>query len=465
MTAKSILQSLTCAGIGLLMSLTATAQELKETEKPLLTLACISDIHTERELITDINNAKHPTDPDGNSKLHIGSNGYFSGGTASNIYIYTAETNENKLTGTRTGELEAGRSYIIVSKNGSNYYALSNQTYNSGTSQRMDRIQVTLSSDLETFTLATANNAIEWVFEEVETEENPVDQQTKWWITSYENQSYLGFNSYNLGLSATANMTEIEWLNAATGSCALKVQGGGLEANGNYVISSSNGNFSANNTAQPTYLYKVVQMNNDGIVCQKALVPESGATYVIVAQNAKDGSKYYALTNQEVTVGSGHRMSGILVNPTNDQLTLSTSQTQLLWTFSIPTINLADNSFFSAFMGSMRYYYNTIDPGDMPVETPNIVQALLVYVYKDRVELHMKNYNKYGTINGITVNRYLVPYISYREVADPEAANINTVELKDYYLESQGTYDLLGRSSTLDTKGIKIMNGEKVLIK
>ena len=49
------LQVLVMLGICLMKSESVQAQALVE-EKPLLTLACISDIHTERGLITDINN-------------------------------------------------------------------------------------------------------------------------------------------------------------------------------------------------------------------------------------------------------------------------------------------------------------------------------------------------------------------------------------------------------------------------
>ena len=115
-------------------------------------------------------------------------------------------------------------------------------------------------------------------------------------------------------------------------------------------------------------------------------------------------------------------------------------------------------------MGSMRYYYNTIDPGDMPVETPNIVQALMVYVYPDRVELHMKNYNRSGTINGITVNKELAPYISYRKVDVP--TGIQGVQLKDAYIERAQAYDLTGRQVSYPTsKGLYIVNGKKVLVR
>jgi hypothetical protein len=111
-------------------------------------------------------------------------------------------------------------------------------------------------------------------------------------------------------------------------------------------------------------------------------------------------------------------------------------------------------------MGSMRYYYNTIDPGDMPVETPNIVQALMVYVYKDRVELHMKNYNKSGTINGITVNKQLAPYISYREVKVP--TGVKGVQLKDAHVEKVEAFDLTGRKvNSMKQKGIYVVRSPK----
>ena len=41
---------------------------------------------------------------------------------------------------------------------------------------------------------------------------------------------------------------------------------------------------------------------------------------------------------------------------------------------------------------------------------------MIVYVYADRVELTMKNYGESGTINGITINKDLVPYVTYRTV-------------------------------------------------
>jgi hypothetical protein len=259
-------------------------------------------------------------------------------------------------------------------------------------------------------------------------------------------------------------LVTVEELDATKGAYALKVSSSGSEANGNYVISSSSGRFSANANKYPTYFYKVTKNDATGIEAEKTTQQQIGDSYLIVAENAKDQSLLYALTNEGYPTTNSNRLIGLSVTDQNGKISIAASQQKALWQLEEAVIEEAAPSFFSAFMGSMRYYYNTIDPGDMPVETPNIVQALMVYVYQDRVELHMKNYNKSGTINGITVNKYLVPFVSYREVKDPQTA-INEVEMKDCYIEPIGTHDLSGRSLPSPQRGINIINGKKTLVK
>jgi len=406
--------------------------------------------------------AKHPTDPNGNSKLHIGSNGYFSGGTASAIYIYELETADNSLSGKRVETLEAGKVYAIVAKYNSNYYALSNKTYNSGSSQRMDRIQVTLSADLETMALTPANDAIKWSFDEI-VDSQPATETT-WTVCNASSGKYLGFNSANISVIDAVNASTFDLKNESTHEWSISVSGSGSEANGNYLYSGSSGRFSANSNPCPSYLYHVTQMDDTNIQAELASEIIAGEKYVIVVQNYKDNSQYYAVTDE---VYNGNRLVGLLVNPSNGTLTLTASQANAVWIIDEMTEDNSNGSFFSAFMGSMRYYYNTIDPGDMPVETPNIVQALMVYVYADRVELHMKNYNKYGTINGITVNQYLVPFISYRKVDDPFPTHIKETsnELEDYYIENYKAFDISGREVVNPSQGFYIINGKKVFVK
>lgn len=98
---------------------------------------------------------------------------------------------------------------------------------------------------------------------------------------------------------------------------------------------------------------------------------------------------------------------------------------------AMPSDNSADTlhvtpSFFSIFMGSMRYYNNSIDKSydeKTQIHEPRIAQALMIYVYSDRIEFCMKNYGETGTLESdtpgkgpITIQSTLVPYTVFRNV-------------------------------------------------
>ena len=404
------------------------------------------------------------TNPSGgspNNYIHIGSSGYYSVGDATELYIYEVDPSGDGTTGTLASFPEPEHSYIIVGEKSGKWYAISNSLYNAGGSgQRMQRVEVTRSSNGSTVTLTAANPAIVWQVL-TPTTTTPTEEISKWCVFNEASGLYLGFNSVNISAVSQAAAVTFTPMSATPNEFAVSVSGSGSEANGNYLYSGSSGRFSANTNYCPSYLYHVTQMDESGIKAEITSEIIEGEQYVIVVRNNNDQSKYYAVTSE---IYNGNRLVGLLVTRNGNEITLSATATKAVWTIAKYSAELGTPSFFSAFMGSMRYYYNTIDPGDMPVETPNIVQALMVYVYKDRVELHMKNYNKSGTINGITVNKYLVPYISYREVKDPATA-INTVELKDYYAEPVRTFDLNGRAQTSPQRGINIMGNRKVLVK
>ena len=293
-------------------------------------------------------------------------------------------------------------------------------------------------------------------------EQQVVKKDKRWYVRSVASGQYLGFNPRNLGMVDDNTLVTVEELDATKKAYALKVSGSGSEANGNYVISSSSGRFSANANKYPTYFYKVTKNDATGIEAEKTTQQQIGDSYLIVAENAKDQSLLYALTNEGYPTTNSNRLIGLSVTDQNGKISIAASQQKALWQLEEAVIEEAAPSFFSAFMGSMRYYYNTIDPGDMPVETPNIVQALMVYVYQDRVELHMKNYNKSGTINGITVNKKLAPYISYRTVKVP-TGGVQGVQLKDKHIEYIDAYDLLGRKvGDIKSKGIYISKNKKL---
>lgn len=286
----------------------------------------------------------------------------------------------------------------------------------------------------------------------------------EWYFRNEASQEYLGFNPRNLGMVADPVTVSIEVTNATQSAFAVKVSGSGSEANGNYIISSSSGRFSANASNYPTYFFKVTKREDGHVEAVKVSEVKEGETYVIVAENAKDRSLLYAITSEGYPASESNRLVGLQVTVQDDKILLDASATKALWTIEpAAPKDPSAGSFFSAYMGSMRYYYNTIDPGGMPVETPNIVQALMIYVYADRVELRMKNYNRSGTINGITVNKELAPYISYRKVNVP--TSVRGVGLKDAHVEYLDAYDLMGRRvGCLSHKGLYIVNGKKILV-
>ncbi|MBQ8676070.1 MAG: metallophosphoesterase [Bacteroidaceae bacterium] len=408
------------------------------------------------------------TNPSGGSQynyIHIGSNGYYSVGDATSLYAYEVAPESDGTSATLASELKPGHSYMIIGEKNGKWYAISNSLYNAGGSgQRMQRAEVTRSADGLTISITTANPAIVWKVIAATT--TPTDEETHTWsVCNVTSGKYLGFNTINI--SAVDVVTSVSFTpnSALSGAWSVSVSGSGSEANGNFLYSGSSGRFSANANPCPALFYRVTKMDDSGITGELATEVTDGEKYIIAVRNNNDQSKYYALTDE---VYNGNRLVGLLVNIDGTSVSLSATATNAVWTIGKYTPNPSDQgtpSFFSAFMGSMRYYYNTIDPGDMPTETPNIVQALMVYVYKDRVELHMKNYNKSGTINGITVNKYLVPYISYREVQDPASTEINSVRLDDCYIESYDAYDLTGRKISKPASGLYIVNGKKVWVK
>lgn len=354
---------------------------------------------------------KFKEDSNGES-LHIGSSGRYSKGSASNLYIYELTTSTK---GTLISAPEVDKQYAVVAEYSGSYYALTDELYSGGSSsQRMVGTKVTLSSDKKTLTLGSANDKLAWTI----LSPAPAQEHHEVNICNVGNGKYLGFNQWNLSTQETVNECSIITTDAATSQFALYVNGSASDANGHYAISSSNGRFSANSNQYPTFFYRVAETSGGNVRAVKCSDPHEPGQYVIVAQNAKDATAYYAITSTDYSTGSSYRLEGLKVTDEGGTITIPATSTAALWNITATTSpEQGTASFFSAFMGSMRHYYNTIDEGDMPTETPNIVQAMIVYIYSDRVEMHLKNFNKTGTINGITVNPYLKPYISYREVA------------------------------------------------
>lgn len=84
---------------------------------------------------------------------------------------------------------------------------------------------------------------------------------------------------------------------------------------------------------------------------------------------------------------------------------------------------IPEPSFITSFIGSMDYWNNTPNGNNQNKSKANadtdVYQALMIYVYADRIVLQMKNFGNsgdFGSYTKITVNKELTPYTIIRDV-------------------------------------------------
>ena len=358
--------------------------------------------------------------------VHIGTNARFSGGDPSNIYLYEVTAAADGIQASRASRPEDGKTYLMVTQYNGSWYALSGEFYGAASEeQRLVGTRVTMATNKLTLTVA-ANKLLEWTFESAA---KVPASTTRWYVQNNKNQRYLGLNNVNLATVDYENLVTFDLQSELTKQYTIAVSGSGSEAAGSYIVSSTDGRFSCSTERNPTWVYRVDDTSTNRITASRVTELHDGDQVIFVAQNQKNTSELYALTNAEYAASaSSCRLNGLKITDKEGTITVAKSRTDLIWT--LHAVPEAEPSFVSAFMGSMRYYFNTIDPGDMPIEAPNIVQALMVYVYPDRVEMRMKNYNRTGVINNVKVNAQLAPYTLYRKVEVKESTTDEQARLQ-----------------------------------
>ena len=358
--------------------------------------------------------------------VHIGTNARFSGGDPSNIYLYEVTADADGIQASRASRPEDGKTYLMVTQYNGSWYALSGDFYGAASEeQRLVGTRVTMATNKLTLSVA-ANKLLEWTFESAA--QVPAST-TRWYVQNNKNQRYLGLNNVNLSTVDYENLVTFDLQSELTKQYTIAVSGSGSEAAGSYIVSSTDGRFSCSTERNPTWVYRVDDTSTSRITASRVTELHDGDQVIFVAQNQKNTSELYALTNAEYAASaSSCRLNGLKITDKEGTITVAKSRTDLIWT--LHAVPEAEPSFVSAFMGSMRYYFNTIDPGDMPIETPNIVQALMVYVYPDRVEMRMKNYNRTGVINNVKVNAQLAPYTLFRKVEVKESTTDEQARLQ-----------------------------------
>lgn len=382
--------------------------------------------------------------------LHIGSGGRYSGGTASSILLYRVDnTSGSTYTGTRATTFDLDAKYMLVAVYSSRYYALSNQLYNAnmGDDQRMQSTQVTVSGTTAT---VAANENLLWSFR------SPLDPTEltsgTYALLNEGNGEYLNLDANNLCTSASPM------------ACTFSYNSGfSIALPERYLHIGSGGRFSRGDQ-QYFELYRVEDIEASTMTATLATNFKVGEHYLIVGTYG--GSKY-ALNNTLYNAGAGddQRLTSVSVTATSGTITFA-SNPNIIWTIEeMPPAVEGTPSFLSAFMGSMRYYNNSIE-GDVSVSNSKIVQALMIYVYEDRIVMKMKNYGDSGTFSGITVNSDLVAYNIDRTVEHSTIdTGIDTNILRPSTDENTVIYDLQGRRVKELRQGVYIINNQKVLVK
>lgn len=214
-----------------------------------------------------------------------------------------------------------------------------------------------------------------------------------------------------------------------------------------YNLSAGSG-FSAKDRTSSTseqensYFYCVDDINATTITATKASALEIGKYYVIT--NTYQNNIYVLSGNLQSKAGSDktNRISNGSATINGNTLTMNNAngaartyiykmegevETTPTAGGSTTQSSSVDGSFVTLFMGSMRYYDNIFEgKWDTSNDTVSakVAQALMIYVYNDRIEMRLKNYGKSGTFTGgkgfegqsVTINEELTPYTIFRTV-------------------------------------------------
>lgn len=391
---------------------------------------------------------------------HLGSTAHFTGNTAisdySTPYIYHVQAPKagEKVKAQRVSsllELKNGEYYAFVgyAKKDSKWYLMTSENIFNNYNGLAATLLSAEAPGEEIEVEVTAEHAPVWKFV-VEGGEQPGDEPGdtpepagEYTLQNKANDGYLCFGAFNTETQQTPARVVVT-PSTTDGAFYIKLN------NNQYLHCGSAGYFSGNDAVQDMWFY-----NPDGTL---AKTPELGKEYYIVGMQ---GTKYYALHNEVLRPGTGNqRLLSTQVTIEEGKITAFPEGDKHLWKFD--EMPQGQPSFLSAFMGSMRYYSNSIE-GDVSVSNSKIVQALMVYIHPDRIVLKMKNYGSSGNFGGIKIEKELAGYTIFREVENANGSIVGVNNTTGEVIGSPVAYDLSGRRVSNVSKGVYIIGGKKIL--
>ena len=292
-------------------------------------------------------------------------------------------------------------------------------------------------------------------------------------LQNVANSKYLGRDATDINLFTTPQEISVTSIGDNLFKTLMTYDGAqyNLSCGGSGYFSAKD-RTSSTSTQENGYWYLVDDINAATVTGTRVSTLEKGKNYIIV----QNYNGYFALGNALATGTSSQRVASYsLGNSVDNTITIDNSNKAAqayIYTYKDETITEQtggestgtsvtpepDNaSFITLFMGSMRYYNNKIDGGYTSGYSGNdtvaskVIQALIVYVYEDRIELRMKNYGEFGTFTStssssswyggstsagsVTVNENLTPYTIFRTVVP------TTGEVDDDDPDDPGTDD------------------------
>ncbi len=313
---------------------------------------------------------------EGRESVHYSTNtGTFSHGSASSVELYEKREIGDSVTYQRVESVKDGGEYVIVAAGNR---ALTNKI-SPANSLRMAAMDVVVKSsdDIAPPALGTFK----------------VDKSKSGYRFASENGDLLGYdgNLYSQPQSDYADASQVIWtVSGGDTSGSFKLYN---ESKKEYLHYGSSGWSIGRATDTLIYKHTLGEWNpissldelNTG---DTVMLTESSGTYALTS-NKGGGSGYDRRLTPGLVSGSVTTIESVPASEEPGE--------------EAPPA--ADPGFVTSFVGSMRYYNTGID-GFAGPNNSSVVQALMIYVYSDRVVLQMKNY---GTKNG--GSEEIAPYI------------------------------------------------------
>lgn len=387
--------------------------------------------------------------------LFCGSSATFSGGeSAVPIYVYRyVRSTSTRVYGRRVqnfSDFVPGEKFIFVAQATKDnlYYALCSDGTGSGNSSRLNGVKVLspITSPNVYFDLSPGETAV-WELAADSGQIAGIVPITNGIVClrNQEDGRYLSYDSRSTCMSDKPMLCELS-MNGTVATVKLDGLPLGLGRSGS-VTRVDGGTVK---------FFEVEDASADTITANLCSALKIGGKYIVVVNNSTNS---YAMGNELVNKGTAYQMlRSVRITPEGDKLTMARND-KVIW--NIEKAPEGEPSFISAFMGSMRYALNSIDT-QVSTSNSRIVQALVIYVYKDRIVFQMKNYGESGTFSGINVTKNLASYTVYRNVVN-SAVGIETPSVIKTS-KSAGIYDLQGRRVMKPKRGLYIVDGKKTFV-